>query len=99
MSQLLLQVFISGDNPKHARAVAGLQAHCAARLYGAYEVEVIDVVQHPQRAVEEKVLATPALIKVRPLPVQRIIGDFSSPERVLQELGFGAAVNDAAQGS
>lgn len=90
MSQLVLKLFIRGDNARQRRAAAELKAHCEQRLQRRCDLEVIDVVRQPQRAEEEKVLATPALLKMRPLPVQRMIGDFSSLERVLRELGLGA---------
>ena len=98
MSQLVLKLFISGDNPQQQRAAADLKAHCEEQLKRHCDLEVIDVARQPQRAEEERVLATPALVKVRPLPVQHMIGDFSSVERVLRELGLGAAV-ELEQGS
>jgi circadian clock protein KaiB len=93
-----LTLFITGSNPNHARTVAHLESLCEQQLNGQCDLEVIDVCESPQRAEKDKVLATPALIKQWPLPVQRMIGDFSSSERVLMELGVRVAADDIEQG-
>jgi circadian clock protein KaiB len=43
----------------------------------------VDVLEHPQRAEDEKILATPTLIKQLPPPLRRVIGDLSDKEKVL----------------
>jgi circadian clock protein KaiB len=55
-------------------------------LEGRYELEIVDVLEHPQRAEDEKILATPTLIKQLPLPLRRVIGDLSDKEKVLMGL-------------
>ena len=50
---------------------------------GVYALKVIDVLQNPQLAEEDKILATPTLSKVLPPPVRKIIGDLSDREKVL----------------
>ena len=60
-------------------------------MHGAYELEIIDVLEHPQVAEDERILATPTLIKQLPPPLRRVIGDLSDTEKVL--LGLEARPN------
>ena len=64
-------------------------------LEGRYELEIVDVLEHPQRAEDEKILATPTLIKQLPPPLRRVIGDLSDKEKVL----LGLEVRSAAPSS
>jgi circadian clock protein KaiB len=63
-----------------------LRRICENELQGRYELEIIDVVQHPQVAEDDKILATPTLIKQLPPPLRRVIGDLSDTEKVLMGL-------------
>jgi circadian clock protein KaiB len=64
-------------------AIANLQRICEQELEGKYELEIIDVLESPQLAEDEKILATPTLIKQLPPPLRRVIGDLSDKEKVL----------------
>jgi circadian clock protein KaiB len=64
-------------------AIANLRRICEQELRGKYELEVIDVLEQPQMAEDEKILATPTLIKQLPPPLRRVIGDLSDKEKVL----------------
>jgi circadian clock protein KaiB len=64
-------------------AVANLRRICEQELQGRYELQVIDVLEQPQLAEDEKILATPTLIKQLPPPLRRVIGDLSDKEKVL----------------
>jgi circadian clock protein KaiB len=79
----LLRLFITGKTSKSEQCIANLQTICEKDLYGEYELEVIDVLERPQLAEDEKILATPTLIKKLPPPVRRLIGDLSDAEKVL----------------
>lgn len=83
MTRYRLRLFITGRTPQSARALANLHDVCRAELRGRYDIEVIDVLEHPQIAEQDKILATPTLVKQLPEPVRRIIGDLSDRERVL----------------
>lgn len=56
---------------------------CENELHGKYELEIIDVLEHPQVAEDDKILATPTLIKQLPPPLRRVIGDLSDTDKVL----------------
>ena len=83
MSGFVLKLYVTGMTPRAERAVANLRRICAEELDDRYELVIIDVLENPQLAEDEKILATPTLIKELPRPVRRIIGDLSDKERVL----------------
>lgn len=78
-----LRLFITGTTPKCARAIKNIRAICEANLPGRYDLEVIDIYQHPEHAKPEQIIVTPTLVKQLPLPLRRMIGDLSDNERVL----------------
>jgi circadian clock protein KaiB len=83
MDKFLLKLYVTGQTPKSERAIANLRRICEEELGGAYQMEVIDVLERPQLAEDEKILATPTLIKALPPPLRRVIGDLSDTEKVL----------------
>jgi len=78
-----LRLFITGTTPKCARAIKNIRAICEANLPGRYDLEVIDIYQHPEQAKPEQIVVTPTLVKKLPLPFRKMIGDLSDNERVL----------------
>lgn len=83
MNVFKLRLYITGRTPQSQRAIENLRSICEADLQGLYEIEVIDVLEHPTLAENEKILATPTLVKRLPEPVRKIIGDLSDREKVL----------------
>ena len=83
MGKFLLTLYVTGQTPTAVRAIFNLQRICEEELRGQFEMAVIDVLERPQLAEDEKILATPTLIKNFPLPLRRIIGDMSDTEKVL----------------
>lgn len=83
MDKYLLKLYITGQTPRSARAIANLRRICEEELGGRYELIIIDILERPQLAEDERILATPTLIKELPLPMRRIIGDLSATEKVL----------------
>ncbi len=83
MTMFKLRLFITGRTPQSQRAINNLRSICETEIQGAYEVEVIDVLEHPALAEHDKILATPTLVKRLPEPIRKIIGDLSDREKVL----------------
>ena len=79
----MLRLFVTGASSRTGTAIANLRRICEQELGGQYELEIIDVLEHPEKAEDEKILATPTLIKTLPLPLRRVIGDLSNTENVL----------------
>jgi len=83
MSKYALKLYITGHTPRSLRAIENLRRICEQDLKGECEMKVIDVLEQPQMANEDKILATPTLIKSLPPPSRRIIGDLSDTRTVL----------------
>lgn len=83
MPKFLLKLYVTGQTPKSERAITNIQHICEEELKGQYELIVIDVLERPQLAEDEKIMATPTLIKVLPPPLRRVIGDLSDTDKVL----------------
>lgn len=83
MSEYRLRLYVTGRTPRSQQAITNLQRIVDEDLGGQFEVEVIDILEHPQLAEEEKILATPTLIRDLPEPIRRVVGDLSETERVL----------------
>jgi circadian clock protein KaiB len=82
-SRYILKLYVAGQSPKSANAIANIKKICEENLQGHYELDVIDLYQQPQLAQGEQIIAVPTLIRKLPLPLRRIIGDMSNTERVL----------------
>jgi circadian clock protein KaiB len=83
---LSLRLYIAGNAPNSLRALANAKALCDARFAARYELEIVDLLKEPERALKDAVIVTPTLVKLRPLPVQRIIGNLSDTEQLLLTL-------------
>ena len=79
----LLKLFITGQTPRSQLAIENLHRICEEEFQNEYELVVIDVLQRPQLAEDDKILATPTVIKELPPPIRRIIGALSDKEKVL----------------
>lgn len=88
MNQYTLRLYITGNSTNSQRAIANLFRICREELNDQYNVEIIDVLEHPYLAEQEKIIATPTLIKHLPPPLQRIIGDLTDTEKVLLGLNI-----------
>ena len=78
-----LCLYVAGQSPKSLRAFANLKEMCEEHLVGRYEIEVIDLIEHPELARNDDILAIPTLVRHLPAPLRKIIGDLSDTERVL----------------
>ena len=99
MESVQLRLYVAGNTSNSRRAIANLQAICRNELQDKYEIVITDVLERPQLAEDEKILATPTLIKELPPPLRRIIGDLSDHERVLVGLDLQTKLSSAATGA
>ena len=80
----ILKLYVTGKTANSQKAIDNLKSILSEpSLEGKYELEIIDILEHPQLAEEERIIATPVLIKKVPLPLRKIIGDLSDKEKVL----------------
>src|SRR5512139_3565825 len=82
-SEFELRLYVAGQTPKSLAAFANLRRICETHLEGHYSIEVIDLIENPQLARGDQILAIPTLVRKLPEPIKKIIGDLSNTERVL----------------
>lgn len=78
-----LKLYVAGRSPRSVAALANLRRVCEEHLAGRYEIEVIDLMEQPQLAEGDEIIAVPTLVRKLPEPLRKIIGDLSDSERVL----------------
>ena len=79
----ILRLYVAGTTSKAAAALSNLKAICEEHLKGRYTIEVIDLLEDPQLAEGDQILATPTLVRALPTPIKKIIGNLANTERVL----------------
>jgi len=94
MTHYVLKLYVSGRTPRTERAITGVREICERDLAGFYELDVVDVLEWPQLAENEKILATPTLVRELPTPLRRLVGDLSDRKKVL--FGLDLCVEEAA---
>jgi circadian clock protein KaiB len=90
MAKYHFKLYIVGQTLRSRNAIANIQHICRHQLEGDYHLAIIDILEQPQMAEENKILATPTLVKEQPPPMRRIIGDLSEAKEVLIGLGLQA---------
>lgn len=78
-----LRLYVAGQTPKSLAALVNLRKQCEEQLHGRYEIEVIDLMEHPELAESDQIVALPTLVRRLPPPIKKIIGDLSSQEKIL----------------
>lgn len=99
MDKYRLKLFLTGRTPRSQQAIDNLRALLEDEFAEQYELEVIDVVEQPQLAEDDKILATPAVIRDLPEPVRRVVGDLSDRDQVLLGLDLAPIPADNGGGS
>jgi circadian clock protein KaiB len=82
------RLYVADHTPNSALALTNLTALCRAYLPDRHEIEIVDVFRTPERALLDGIFMTPALVKLAPSPVRRVVGTLSQTERTLQALGL-----------
>ena len=83
-----LRLYVSGTSPKSLAAFANLKQICETNLAGRYDIEVVDLTEHPEQARTDDIVALPTLVRRLPPPLRKVIGDLSDTERVLVGLAI-----------
>jgi len=92
----VLRLYVTGMTPRSTEAFATIKSLCEEHLQGRYDLEVIDIYQHPGLAKDEQIIAVPTLVKKLPAPLRRLIGNLSAQERVLLGLDLRAIDKSSA---
>jgi circadian clock protein KaiB len=83
-----LRLYVAGQTPRSLRAFANLKVLCDEHLQGRYQIEVIDLLEHPEMARGDQIVALPMLVIKLPQAVRKIIGDLSNTDRALVGLAL-----------
>jgi circadian clock protein KaiB len=83
-----LRLYVAGQTPKSLAAFENLQRICEQHMPGKYDIKVIDLMQNPQLARGDQIVAIPTVVKNLPVPIRKLIGDLSNTERVLVGLNL-----------
>lgn len=94
----VLKLYVTGQTPRSELAIANLRRICDEALKDSYDLTVIDVLEQPHRAEEDRILVTPTLVKQLPPPARRVLGDLSDAQRVLSWLNLPSSGGRAAAG-
>lgn len=78
-----LRLYVAGQTPRSIIAFANLKKLCDEHLPGRYVIEVIDLMQQPQLAAGDQIVAIPTLVRKLPEPLRKIVGDLRNAERTL----------------
>jgi circadian clock protein KaiB len=87
-----MRLYVAGQSTKSLRALVNLKTFCDEHLAGEYDIEIIDLAEHPSLALVDDIVAIPTLVLRSPPPLRKVIGDLSNTERVLQGLQLQSAV-------
>ena len=83
-----LRLYVAGQTPKSVAAFMNLKKICEDHLAGRYRIEVIDLLEHPQLAAGDQIVAIPTLVRKLPEPLRKIVGDLRNTERALVGLNL-----------
>lgn len=81
--RLGLTLFVTGSTPRSLLAVANVRRLCDEAVPGEYDLEVVDLYEHPERAQPANVLVSPTLVRHTPIPVRLLIGDMSDRDQLM----------------
>lgn len=85
------RLYVAGDTPNSMQAMANLTLFCQEHLANRHQIEIVDVLKHPMRALLDGILMTPTLLKVAPLPARTIVGTLVDSQPLLHALGLASA--------
>lgn len=86
---LRLRLYVAGNAPNSLRAIENLKMFCAERILDGHELEIVDLLKDPLRALADGIIVTPTLLKLSPLPAQRVVGNLSDASKLMLSLGSG----------
>ena len=87
MSSYSFRLYVTGETTLSREAESNLRALCKNRL-DDYEIEIVDILESPDAAEKEHIIATPTVMRLAPLPRLRVIGDLSDQERAAEAFGL-----------
>lgn len=90
------RLYVAGDGANSTRAIANLTALCESRLAGRHRIEIVDVFGDPARALADRIVMTPTVVRVEPAPIRRVVGTLQAIDDVASALGLASPPRAAA---
>jgi circadian clock protein KaiB len=87
-SMVSFRLYVAGEGQNSTRAIANLTALCQVRLAGRHQIEIVDVFGHPDRALADRIVMTPTLMRLEPGPIRRVVGTLAATDDVAAALGL-----------
>lgn len=84
-----LRLYVAGQAPNSVLAIGNAKAICEAHYLAGFKLEIVDLMDHPLRALEDGIVVTPTLVRLLPKPARKVIGTLSDQKRVVLALGSG----------
>src|SRR5512141_1384343 len=81
--RLQLRLYIAGQAANSQHALAHLTTHLEEHFPAAHDLEIVDMLEQPQRALADGILVTPTLLNLQPPPARRIVGSLSDARLLL----------------
>jgi circadian clock protein KaiB len=85
--ELVLCLYIAAGAPNSVQAIDNIKRICHEYHRDSYRLEIIDVLEFPERAMDAGILVTPTLLKLSPAPASQVVGNLSDKQKVLLALG------------
>jgi circadian clock protein KaiB len=82
-AKYILRLYVTGSSGRSLRAIQNLKKICEEHFPNDYDLEVIDIYEHPAAAREEQIIAAPTLVKKLPEPLRKFVGDLSNTQKIL----------------
>ena len=98
MPHYSFKLYVTGETTASREAMDNLRRMCETRLPDGYELEVVDVLEQPEAAERERIIATPTVVRLSPPPKERVIGDLSDMRLAARALGFPDARDPTSKG-
>ena len=86
--KFIMQLYVTGASALSSKALANIRMFCEKHLHDRYELEVIDIYQHPEMLSEDQIITSPTLIKRLPMPLRKLIGDMADEEKIFAGLNI-----------
>ena len=87
----VLTLYVAGISPRSEQAIRSVKELCEQHLKNRYELQIVDIYQHPESLKEAQIIAAPTLVKKLPLPLRRLIGNMTDKERLILALDLDEA--------
>jgi len=70
-------IYIAGNTGRSASIIARLKEICDLYVGDDYDIQIVDLLEHPELSRQHQILAVPTVVRTYPFPERRVIGDLS----------------------